>query len=455
MIGWIVRALESQEVELKSVMMKAGTAQVDVSPREPVFLWGYPHVERISTGIHDPLYATAMCLDDGQDRIIAVSVDVLYVDIPLVTECRRRIEDETGMPGANILISATHTHSGPVTCDILAMSGDPVLPSADPSYLAQLADGIVDAGCRAVEHLVPAEVAVTTATVDGVGCNRLSPDAVRDPDVGIVVTRRVSDRSIMAVQMLYSMHPTVLHEDSTLVSSDFPAYTRLCIQEAFRDAAVIYHNGPCGNQSPRYHVKGQTFDEAERLGRRLGDFVVGAVRSLSDADFADDVAASAEYTHVQLLPRAFPPLEEAERGLHEARGEYERLKREKAGHGPVRTAECTVFGAEEVVTMARAQADGRLAPVQEAYACAEVQVLRIGDTCLVGLPGECFVEYALRIKERASTRAFVVSMANGHLQGYITTPEARGYEANLSMFRPESGSVMVDAALELIAGIEK
>jgi hypothetical protein len=103
--------------------------------------------------------------------------------------------------------------------------------------------------------------------------------------------------------------------------------------------------------------------------------------------------------------------------------------------------------------MARAQADGTLTPVQEAYAQAEVQLLRMGDTVLVGLSGECFVEYALQIKQESTARAFVISMANGHLQGYITTPEATGYEANLSMFKPESGVCMVKAALELVKGL--
>jgi hypothetical protein len=135
--------------------------------------------------------------------------------------------------------------------------------------------------------------------------------------------------------------------------------------------------------------------------------------------------------------------------LDAARETYQRLKREGAGHGAVRTAECVVFGAEEVVTLAKAQADGRLLSVQMSHQRAEVQVFWVGDTFLVALPGEYFVEYALEIKRRASARTFVISMANGELQGYITTPEAIGYEANLSLFTPDAGAVLVEQALEL------
>jgi neutral ceramidase len=433
-------------------MLKAGTGRVDVSPRASMFLWGYPHVVRMSTGIHDPLYATALCLDDGSRRVVSIAVDILYVGAALVDDCRRRIAARTGIPGSHVLISATHTHSAPVTCMILAMIGDPVVPDADPAYVARLADGIVRAACDAAAALAPAELTVTTARVDGVGCNRHAPDAPRDPEVGVLAVRG-QDGAVKAIQTIYAMHPTVMHEDSTLVSSDFPGFTRAAVEAAFPGAAMLYHNGPCGNLSPRYHVKGQTFEEAERLGRRLGAVVIDALHGLSDASYTAEATVAARQARARLTPRRFPSVDDAMAQLNAAVATYERLKREKAGHGPVRTAECTVFGAEEVVTMARAQAAGTLKAVQDAHLDAEVQVLRIGEVCLVGLPGELFVEYALDIKARAQGRAFVISMANGEVQGYITTPEAKGYEANLSMFTPPSGAALVDTALNLMKRI--
>ena len=62
---------------------------------------------------------------------------------------------------------------------------------------------------------------------------------------------------------------------------------------------------------------------------------------------------------------------------------------------------------------------------------------------------------SMEIKERAVGRTFVVSMANGETQGYITTPEATGYEANLSMFKPESGARLVDKALSLVENLRE
>ncbi|MCE5278116.1 MAG: neutral/alkaline non-lysosomal ceramidase N-terminal domain-containing protein [Planctomycetaceae bacterium] len=464
-------------------MFKAGTGRCDVSPHEAMFLVGYPHAPRISTGIADPLYATALCLDDGRTAIISVAVDVLYVTAELTAACRRRIEDATGVGGSNVLISATHTHSGPVTCEVLAWRDDPVVPPPDERYLALLVDGIVAAACEAWRTRAAAELAVAAAQIEGVGCNRLSPEGPRDPQAGLIVVRGQDRRGIIAVQMFYSMHPTVLHEDSTLVSADFPGYARQHIEQRC-GGRVIYHTGPCGDQSPRYHVKEQILAEARRLGGLLGtqmcaaiDALCGAACSCSDTGwkacatgFRSDITLAAATGAAQLPCRTFPQPGEAAAHLRAAREHYQRLAHDNAAHGALRTAECQVFGAEELVALAKAQADGTLAAVQREHAQAPVQVLRIGEAYIAALPGECFVEYGLEIKRGGGTafpgcegpqagkpvpRVFVASLANGHLQGYITTPGARGYEADLSLFEPSAGGLLVETALDLIAHLEK
>lgn len=435
--------------------LQAGTGVVDITPREPMFLVGYPHVPRISRGVHDPLYATALCLKTAETALIVVAVDILFVERATAARCRAAIHAATGVASGNILISATHTHSGPVTFEYLSMSADPVMTPPDPAYMARFETGIVDAAVEAWRRTVPARVASTAAAVEGVGCNRLSPDGIRDPEAGLLYVTTREGRPL-AVLLAYAMHPTVLHEDSLLVSSDFPGFARAAIQRRFPGAAVLYHTGPSGNQSPRYHVRGQTFAEAERLGIRLGGAVCAALEALPAAAFDEAPALAAAHRLVDLPPRRFPAVAEAEALLAEARACYERLAREGAGHGPVRTAECVVFGAEERVVLARAQAEGRLAPWQARVLPAEVQVLRVGGTRLVGLPGELFVEYALEVKREGGGNVIVIALANGELQGYIVTPEAEkqgGYEAACSMFTAAAGAKLVQTARGLLREI--
>ena len=83
---------------------------------------------------------------------------------------------------------------------------------------------------------------------------------------------------------------------------------------------------------------------------------------------------------------------------------------------------------------------------------AEVQVFSIGEWRFVAWPGEVFIEYGLNVKERLPN-TFVISLANGTLQGYISTPEAiaaGGYEAFSGIFAPESGQMLADKTLEII-----
>ena len=433
----------------------AGSAVRDISPVCPMSLYGYPHVRRISTGIHDPLLASVLWLDQSGAGLAMVALDLLFLDPPLSRSIRRRVSATLGIPEAGVFISCTHTHSGPVTAPLVGWQNDSSIPAPDPVYLAMVVDRVVDAAAAAKAGAVPAELAWTSADAAGVGGNRLSRDGVTDPECGVLAVRSLGgSTSLMAVALIYGMHPTVLHEDSTLVSSDFPHYTRTQLHECFGEGlTVLYHTAPCGNQSPRYFVKGQTFAEAERLGRKLGAAVTRSLGGIKDADWSSNPCLRAALEPVELPRRPLYPLTEARALLKEYRSTYEHLKAVGAPHPEIRTAECAVFGAEGTVGLAEAEENGAIDRLLIRYAPIEVQTLQIGGVRVVGLPGECFTDYSLVIKRSAKTRTFVVSLVNGELQGYIVTPEAfaaGGYEATNAIFAPEAGDILVKKALAMI-----
>ncbi len=433
--------------------LQAGVAIRDISPRESMFLAGYPDVERRSAGVHDPLLATALCLRNREQVLLIVSLDILLMDPLTARKLSRQIAGQTGIAEECIFVSCTHTHSGPLTSRFRAFGSD---PDVNENYMREFMAAIVDAAIAAAGSCSEAELAWTTADAAGVGGNRHALDGVSDPEVGVLVVRDAQTHKSMSLSMIHCMHPTVMHEDSLLASADFPGYTRVHLRNALGmdDLPVLFHMGPSGNQSPRYHVKAQTFDEAERLGRMLGGRVLESVQGLRAEDFTRDPVLRGTLKRVRLPLREFPGLEAAEKKLADCVREFERLQKEGAPHGPVRTAECAVFGARNAVAKSRAQESGELAKVHAVYNPAPVQVLRIGCAWLVGLPGEMFVEYDLQIKEQAGAKCFVVSLVNGDLQGYVVTPEAEaagGYEANGSMFMSGAGEILVRAAVEEIS----
>ena len=432
--------------------LRAGIGRRDISPTKSMFLVGYPHVERMSTGIHDPLFATALALSDGKSDALFIAVDILYLSRSSSRFCRERLSGLTGIPADRIMITASHTHSGPVAGGMVSWRSDPTVPDADPEYMEIFHRGIIEAGTEAANSRKDASLAAATAHVSGVGGNRHSADGVYDPEVGVICVKQQD--ALAAVQTFYSMHPTVLHEDSTLISSDFPGYARQHIENRLQGVTHLYHNGPSGNLSPRYHVTGQTFEEAERLGTELGSRIVEAVSALDNSVYSSDITLDFAGEKVRLVEKSFPPASEAEIVLADAVAQYEKLKAEGAPHGPVRTAECSVFGAEEQLTLAQAQDRGDLEEWYRSLNPAEIQAFRLGGTYIVGLPGEQFVEYSLKIKNEAPARSFVSCLANGELQGYIVTPGSTGYEATNGLFAPESGTILAEAALRQINRLE-
>jgi len=436
--------------------LAAGAAAVEITPNDSQFLYGYPHVERYSTGVHDPLWTSALYLSDGATEVMFIANDIVYVTKDVAARARERIEAATSIPASNIMITATHTHSGPKTVNNLSCEADTVVPKMDENYVRFMEDSIVDAATKAHGSAEPAEVGLAVANAEGVGTNRRDPSGPADPQVPVLMVRAAEGGRNISAMTVYSMHPTVLHEDSTLVSGDFPGMTRQYLQQNVlgADCPLLYHTGPEGNQSPRHVTKGNTFAEAERLGTILGEAVESVIRRIS---FTSDVTLGAFRRFVDLPGRLFPPVEQAREKLKRAIQRLEHLRQSGAPRQEVRTAECDWFGAEETLTLATAAVDGRLEAVRRSCLPAEIQIITAGPWAFVGWQGEMFVEYSLAVKERYKN-TFVIALANGELQGYIVTPEAAeegGYEASNALFAPETGSVLVSETLEMLAELRE
>ncbi len=240
----------------------AGAAAVDITPERPVFLYGYPHVPRWSTGVSDPLECSALYLEDSQGgKALFLACDLIFISKRLAGAVRERIRAAMGVPLEAILVSATHTHSGPVTVNYLSNAADPVVPRADQAYLDVLAGRIVDAGCRAVKGAAPAEIGFSIARAEGIGTNRHDPAGPADPDVPLIFVRGSGDQKPIGCMVLYAMHPTVLHDDSTMISGDFPAFARSALRRLAlsESCPVVYLNGASGKpKSTARHARQHT-----------------------------------------------------------------------------------------------------------------------------------------------------------------------------------------------------
>lgn len=427
-----------------------GAAAVDITPAASLHLFGYPHVVRNSTGVHDPLFSSALYLKSGCEQQLFIGNDVIFVPKDLAGRARNRLAASTGIPASAICLSATHTHSGPDTVAYVSNATDHTVPPPDVAFLQQLEDGIVAAGEAAVKGAVAAEIAFAIADGSCVGGNRRQPGGPSIPEVPVWLVRQVDNASLIGVMLIVSMHPTVLHEDSTLYSGDFPGLTRQRLQASWQGLPVIYHTGACGNQSPRHVVKANTFAEAERLGFALADQIIDA---LSAPKFSAELALG-HGTAVDKLPvRVFPGEAEAAAAVDTAMARFERLKASKPGSPETRTAETDLFGAQETLTLAQAVRRGLINAAVAKCMPAEVQCFRLGDQRIAAFPGEVFVEFVLDLQAEFP-KLHAITMANGELQGYLVTEEALaegGYEASNALFKsPDGANILMDLAAELL-----
>lgn len=135
-------------------VFKAGAAVVDISPTNfPVIVNG-GFLEALAKTKVDDLYARALVLDDGKTQIALVVVDSCMMPRDFLDPIKLMVQETTGIPAGNIMISATHTHSAPAAMGVLGAR-------ADEAYKSFLAPQIVRAITLAHKNKVPARIGWT------------------------------------------------------------------------------------------------------------------------------------------------------------------------------------------------------------------------------------------------------------------------------------------------------
>ena len=150
--------------------------------------------------LHDDLFVRALVLDDGPTRLSFAVVNTCLVDRPVFDEAKVLVQRHTGLPPAQVMMSASHTHSAGAVCGVY-------LSDPDPVYRAWLPSRIADAVRCAVNNLAPAEIAWGSGSLpQHVFCRRLlvKPGVTYTnqlsmsawPTVGTATSRRRSSSSM-------------------------------------------------------------------------------------------------------------------------------------------------------------------------------------------------------------------------------------------------------------------
>jgi len=272
-----------------------GYARENITPSKSVPLAGYGNVEkRMSNNTLDLLYATCVAISDTQDNtVLLISQDL--VSSGYYKEIRTLVNQATGVPEENIMLAATHTHSGPS-----ASNDHPNILSWRTTYMAAVAK----AATRAMADRSAAEISIGSVDAEGLNFVRhylqeggsyigdnfgsLSNGKIiahaedNDPEMQVIkFTRAAEDRKDI-VMVNWQAHPCITGgTNETNISADFIGSTRNYVE---RETGLdfIYFTGAAGNQNAKSRIEGETpTTDVNEYGQLLGDYVIKALENLT------------------------------------------------------------------------------------------------------------------------------------------------------------------------------
>jgi neutral ceramidase len=138
--------------------LRAGAAQVVITPPVGAPMAGY-FTNRAAVGTHDDLYAKAIVFQKNGVKVALVACDVVDLPREISEQARTMIQQKTGIAADHVMISATHSHTGPVILTQPSrynLEGE--MKRIAEEYTAALPAKIADAVILTNNHLQPAQV---------------------------------------------------------------------------------------------------------------------------------------------------------------------------------------------------------------------------------------------------------------------------------------------------------
>lgn len=472
-------------------LLRSGVARCVITPPVGIRMLGYTVQEDCSKSVLDELTATALVLTDGVTVLAIVACDILHIQNPHCDRIRDRIARRTSIPAANVLISFSHTHVGPMLPGWQPESAEQA--AIQQSYLGFLTEALAGVVAAANDRLQPARIGSARGEAP-LGMNRReklpdgrviigeNPSGAIDRTIDVV---RIDDLSGKTIACLASAaaHTIVLGPKTTSLAPDFIGPARRIIESA-TEAPFLFLQGAAGNINPACGIGAggpEQYDDLARLGAMLGGEVlktwgqirthnrrgprriVQSVAALSTWNYEAVPSECIEHFGVSrrrlVLDMApLPDRDAIEKKLVHYRSEREAVFSDPASPRGRRHV------ADRMYQWAQLVADtfdrGENPPKKE----IEVWAARINDLGIATVSAEPLAELGLEVKLRSPLgHTIFLGYSNGCI-GYIPPPAAfaeGGMEVVESTWNyhlpsqvtPAWGPAVVETSLELLRGL--
>lgn len=441
--------------------MKIGFAVSDITPELGIYLTGYGIPERLATGVHSPLTATAAVICDGEKSAAVISLDWCAIDWVLTCEFRAAISEASGIEEKNILLCCTHTHSAPHTILVRTLGRVDVDPeNKGVEYARKCIPAVVDAVLRAKAAMRETaacfaegktKTGVSRRGMDKNGIPRgfiADPDATSDDNMTAMLFKDNDTMENIGIIVHCSAHNTAMGLDCN-ISSDWCGVMKKRIGQRW-NVPVLFLNGALGDMGPRTNrwIEGTTFHgfgagggdgaaSAEEVGYRAATDALRLLENMKD--FRTDLPLRMNTATIS-LPQEIP-MTEAE--AKEILAKYD----DSAKNG------------EEVPVdyqVAQVAVETWKKPFEPEF-FFEQTVIGFGPVALAPFPYEMFSIFSLRLRKYGNCQyTLLCSNVNGR-NAYMPDRGSimyGGYEVNCRklvrsyVLKPEAGDMAISQTLE-------
>ncbi len=390
--------------------VSVGVAQVNITPAIPVTMSGYASRTEPFKGINDELFASATVFDDGVNKAVIITADVIGFSHDSWKDLAGRIERETGIHQEFVILAPAHNHGGPNTRAYGDDADENLL-----SYNRELRDKLVAITTEAAANVQPAfigsgsgicKMSMNRRALNAGGGIRLgrNPYGPCDQEVGVVRIDK-ADRTPFTIFVNWPTHATVMGPGNEMITGDWPGAARRHIEEAYTVPVIASITaGASGDIDPIYRVR-PTFrpNEVEEIGMILAEEVVRVA-------------------------------------------------------GEIRTYAAGTVDATQRLIMLPGKVSGGSNLPRESWEpgpdlAVRLSVLRVGNILFAGISGELFTEIGMKIKEISPSRhTHVITHCNG-ASGYLVTDQAfsqGGYEVTATRAMPGAEKIIIDNLAEMM-----
>ena len=422
-------SIASGDQQANSNGWKAGVSRAIITPQESVWLAGYASRTHSSDGILADLWLKVLALQDAKGKkAVLITSDLLGIPKRMSERIRNQIAIKYGLTRSQIILSYSHTHSGPVLMgalfDIYPL--DEKQLKVIQEYSDYLEKKIVDLTGEAIHAMVPAQIfcgsGITRFQVNRRNNTEASLTAqtvLNGPNDYAVPVLRVTDGSgdLMAIAFGYACHATVL--DIYQISGDYPGFAQIELEKSYPGVTAMFFQGAGADLNP---LPRRTISLARQYGKELAAAVERVLSE--DMKKLDPVLATA-YSEVNLAFSSPPSRDSLVKIANEAEGYQKRW----------------------AVNQLKMLRDNGSLITSYPY---PLQVWKLGDLAIMALGGELVVKYAISLKKLYGPDIFVMGYVNDDM-AYIPSEEILregGYEG-------ESSQMVYGLPAKWAEGIEK